>query len=76
MFNLILTLSVYTFMTVSAGVLLTIIIYRQEQWICSTVLSQFTNYPISIFHKDLEAEYTTHLLRPVSLASYSALSAF
>lgn len=76
MYNLILTLGVYSFMIVSAAVLLTIIIYRQERWITETVLSRFNNFPISIFHRDLEAEYTTHLLRPVSLAAYNALSAY
>jgi hypothetical protein len=69
MFNLILTLSVYTFMTVTAAVLLTIIIYRQEQWISETVLSEFNTYPISIFHRDSEADQQMQVFYPVSFES-------
>lgn len=69
MFNLILTLSIYTFMTVTAGVLLSIIIYRQEQWISDTVLLDFNSYPISIFHKDNKAEQQLQIFYPVNFES-------
>lgn len=69
MFNLILTFGVYTVMTVAAVVLLTIIIHRQERWISEAVLSEFNTYPISIFHRDKEAELQMQVFYPVCFES-------
>lgn len=76
MYNLILTLSVYFFMTIASAVLLLVIIFRQEQWIREALLQQYKNYPVSIVHKDRKAECLAHLIQPVSLTAYGVLSAY
>ncbi|MDC7231767.1 MAG: hypothetical protein PQJ58_00925 [Spirochaetales bacterium] len=65
-YNLVLTLSVYSVMTAACAVLLILIIQRQEMRIDEVLHSRLRARPLGIVHKDGEAAQSMELYYPLN----------